>query len=271
MRLLLVQVTTGLDPASNRDHVRAAVVAGLASSGPVDLVVLPEAAQRDFGGGEHLDEAAEPLDGPFVGLLGELAARAGATVVGGMFERVEGELPFNTLVAVDPAGSLTATYRKVHLYDAFGYRESDRLSAGAVSAVTVDVACRDSSPRRVGLSTCYDLRFCEQYRALADAGAELVVVPAAWLRGPAKEHHWTTLLAARAIENTVYVAGVAKSGSGYCGLTRLPDPMGQVVAGLGEQDGAVAGEVDAARIDAVRQVNPSLVNRRWSVVPASAH
>lgn len=267
MRLLLVQVTTGTDPASNREDVRAAVSAGLAASGGVDLVVLPEAVQADFGSGESLGEVAEPLDGPFVGLLGELAAQSGATVVGGMFEKVGGGLPFNTLVGVEPSGRLAATYRKVHLYDAFGYRESDRLSAGDPVAVTLDVTGRAGQTCRVGLSTCYDLRFPEQARALVDAGAELLLVPAAWLRGPSKEHHWTTLLAARAVENTVYVAGVAKAGSSYCGLTRLVDPMGQVVSGLGEQDGALVGEVDQARIAAVREVNPSLANRRWSVTP----
>jgi predicted amidohydrolase len=85
------------------------------------------------------------------------------------------------------------------------------------------------------------------------------------VRGPNKEHHWATLLAARAIENTVYVAGVAKAGALYCGLTRLVDPMGRVVAGLGEQDGAVAAAVDHGRVADVRTVNPSLVNRRWRV------
>lgn len=263
MRLLLVQVSTGADPGRNRDEVHAAVSAGLEASGPVDLVVLPEAAQADFGSGEGLDEVAEPLDGPFVGLLGELAAQSGAVVVGGMFEAADGGLPFNTLVAVEPSGRIAATYRKTHLYDAFGFRESDRLSVGEVAAVTLDVPGRDGRSCRVGLSTCYDLRFPEQSRALIDAGADLLVVPAAWLRGPSKEHHWTTLLAARAIENTVYVAGVAKSGRRYCGLTRLVDPMGLVVTGLGEQDGALVGHVDPARIEAVREVNPSLANRRW--------
>lgn len=269
MRVLLVQVSTGSDPAVNRDGVRAAVSEALAASGPVDLVVLPEATQCDFGTGERLEEAAEPLDGPFVGLLGDLAATAGATVLGGMFESVARGLPFNTLVAVEPDGRLAATYRKTHLYDAFGFRESDWLSAGEAEAVTLDVGCRDGRTRRVGLTTCYDLRFPEQFRALADAGAELVVVPAAWLRGPSKEHHWMTLLAARAIENTVYVAGVAKSGPRYCGLTRLVDPMGRVVAGLAEQDGAVVAELDRSRIAAVRELNPSLANRRWSVVPGA--
>jgi predicted amidohydrolase len=268
MRLLLVQVSTGTSPADNRDLIRAAVADGLRGAGRVDLIVLPEAAQADFGSGERaLTDVAEPVDGPFVALLGEIAARSAATVVGGMFEAVEGGLPFNTLVAAAPDGSVAATYRKAHLYDAFGYAESDRLGAGEPAAVTLDVPAREGSSVRVGLMTCYDLRFPEQARALTDAGATLLLVPAAWLAGPSKEHHWTTLLAARAIENTVFVAGVAKSGRRYCGLTRLVDPMGQVVVGLAEQDGAVAASVDASRVAEVREVNPSLANRRWDVTP----
>lgn len=270
MRLLLVQVTTGTDPAANRASIHAAVSAGLAAAGPVDLVVLPEAAHVDFGDGASLRDAAEPTDGPFVGLLAELAAHWRATVVAGMFEQVEGGLPFNTLVAVQPDGALAATYRKTHLYDAFGYRESDWIGAGVPVAVTLDIAGADGGTTRVGLSTCYDLRFPEHFRALADAGAHLVLVPAAWLRGPSKEHHWATLLAARAVENTVYVAGAAKSGQRYCGLSRLVDPMGRVVAGTAEQDGTVVGEVDTDRVAEVRAVNPSLANRRWEVRPRRA-
>jgi predicted amidohydrolase len=268
VRLLLVQVSTALDPRENRSLVGAAVSAGLDASGPVDVVVLPEAAQADFGGPQRPPaQVAEPLDGPFATFLAEVAARAGATVVAGMFEAAGDGLPYNTLLAVRPDGSLAAAYRKAHLYDAFGYSESHWLRAGDASAVTVDVVGRDGSSGTLGLLTCYDLRFPEQARALVDAGADVLLVPAAWLRGPAKEHHWATLLAARAIENTVFVAGVAKAGSLYCGLTRLVDPMGQVVAGLGEQDGSVVATVSAERVRQVRAVNPSLANRRWRVVP----
>lgn len=267
MRLLLVQVSTGGDPVANRAAIRDAVSAGLASSGPVDLVVLPEAAQVDFGDGQSLRDTAETLDGPFVGLLGELAAASGGTVVGGMFEAATGGRPYNTLVAVGPGGGLAATYRKAHLYDAFGYRESDLVSAGEAAAATIAVPSRDGTTLTVGLMTCYDLRFPEQARALVDASADLLLVPAAWLRGERKQAHWATLLAARAIENTVYVAGVAKAGPRYCGLTRLVDPMGEVLAELGEQDGTVAAQVEPARIAEVRRVNPSLANRRWDVLP----
>lgn len=265
MRVLLVQLTTGADPAANRPLVRDAVTAALDAAGPVDLVVLPEATQADFGTGDRsLAEVAEPLDGPFVTLLRDLARDAGATMVAGLFERRRTDVPFNTLAVVGPDGALVAAYRKAHLYDAFGYQESSRLSPGEPAAVTVDLP---GHAMRVGLMTCYDLRFPEHARALVDGGADLLLVPAAWVRGPAKERHWTTLLAARAIENTVYVAGAAKAGDRYCGLSQVIDPMGVVVAGLAESDGWLVASLTPARVQDVRTTNPSLVNRRWSVVP----
>ena len=270
MRLLLVQHTADPDPRVSRESVTTALDAALAAqAAPPDLVVLPEATQAEFGAGERdLAEVAEPLDGPFVGLLADRARRWGSTVVAGMFESRPGGHPWNTLVVLGPDGSLAATYRKVHLYDAFGYAESQRLSAGEHAAVTFPVPSGgDTDPVTVGLMTCYDLRFPEQARVLVDAGADMLVVPAAWLRGPGKEEHWQVLLAARAIENTVYVAGAAQSGPRYCGRSRVVDPMGTVVAGLGEQEGWVAAEVLPARVQQVRRTNPSLLNRRWTVVP----
>jgi predicted amidohydrolase len=265
---MLIQHTSGTDPQANRAQIPPTVHAALDGSGPVDLIVLPEASQVDFGSGATpLGPLAEPLDGPFGQMLSALAADCGAVVVGGMFEATDGARPFNTLAAFGPDGTLLASYRKVHLYDAFGYRESDRLRAGEPAAVTVVVPVAGSEPITVGLQTCYDLRFPEQSRALVDAGADLLVIPAAWLRGPGKEHHWCTLLAARAIENTVHVAAAAKAGERYCGLSRVVDPMGEVLAGLGDVDGATTGRVDPARTAQVRRVNASLANRRWHVVP----
>ena len=115
--------------------------------------------------------------------------------------------------------------------------------------------------------TCYDLRFPELSRALIDAGAEVLVVPAAWVRGPLKEHHWTTLLTARAVENTCYVAAAAQNGKKYCGLSQVIDPQGIAVVSVGESDGHAVAEVSAERLADVRKRNPSLQNRRYTVTP----
>jgi predicted amidohydrolase len=267
VRLLLVQHTSGQDPAANRDALPRVLARALAEQPEVPhLVVLPEATQADFTD-RDLDAVAEPLDGPFVALLAQQARQWATTVVAGMFERRPDGLPWNTLVAVGPDGGLLATYRKTHLYDAFGFRESDRLSGGDPQAVTVAVPGSDGP--LVGLMTCYDLRFPEQARALVDAGADLLVVPSAWLAGPSKTDHWRTLLRARAVENTAYVAGVGKAGPRYCGSSLLVDPMGLLVVGpLPEhEDGVVAADAVTARVADVREVNPSLANRRWVVSP----
>ena len=174
MRVSLVQLASSIDSAANRDLVESRL-GGV--DGSADLVVLPEATMHDFGSADHdLAAAAEPLDGPFVDMLAEHARRLEATIIAGMFEHTD-DLPFNTLVAVAPDGSLAAAYRKIHLYDSFGYRESERLSAGDIEPVVIDVG-----GMATGLMTCYDLRFPEMGRALVDAGAELFVVPAAWSR-----------------------------------------------------------------------------------------
>jgi predicted amidohydrolase len=117
--------------------------------------------------------------------------------------------------------------------------------------------------------TCYDLRFPELSRALVDKGADVLVVPAAWVRGPLKEHHWTTLLTARAIENTCYVVAAAQNGKKYSGLSQVIDPQGIAVAAVGEGDGYAVAELSGDRLSGVRERNPSLVNRRFSVTPRS--
>ena len=260
MRVAVVQMSSSTDSAANREQV-SRMLSGLeAERGALDLVVLPEGTMHDFGAPDHdLAAVAEPLDGPFVTLLAEHAARLGATVVAGMFERTD-DLPFNTLVAVGPEGDLAATYRKIHLYDSFGYRESDRLAAGPIEPVVLDVA-----DLRLGLMTCYDLRFPELGRALVDAGAVAFVVPSAWVAGPGKVHHWRTLVAARAIENTVDVIAAAQSGERYCGHSVIVDAAGSMVEEADEGDAVLHADLSAAAISEVRGVNPSLLNRRMSM------
>lgn len=255
MRVALIQLVSATDSSVNRDTIRDQ----LAQLKPaeLDLVVLPEGAMHDFGSPDHdLSAIAEPLDGPFVQLLGDEARRLGATIVAGMFEQTD-DLPFNTLVVIGPDGALRQTYRKIHLYDSFGYKESDRLRAGDITPVVLDIAGRP-----VGLMTCYDLRFPEHARALVDAGAETIVVPAAWVAGDRKLDHWRTLLAARAIENTTYVLAAAQGGDRYTGHSLVVDPWGSIV---GEAD--LAPEIIRATLDPeivvqAREINPSLTNRR---------
>lgn len=255
MRVALVQLVSATDSATNRTEI-AGQLAELTATDGLDLVVLPEGAMHDFGSPDlDLRSVAEPLDGPFVRLLTAEAGRLQTTIVAGMFEQTD-DLPFNTLVVVEPGG-LKATYRKIHLYDSFGYRESDRLSPGEIIPVVVEVAGRP-----VGLMTCYDLRFPEHARALVEAGAELLVIPAAWVAGEHKLHHWRTLLTARAIENTVHVVAAAQGGDRYTGHSVAIDPWGSIVVEAEETPAILQAVLEADDVTRARDVNPSLANRR---------
>ena len=264
MRVAMVQVASAVAPAENRARLGALDVP------EADLVVLPEAFAADFGPpGSPVGDRAEPLDGPFVDALCARARDHGGTWVAGLFERSpDPDRPFNTLVAVDAAG-LRASYRKVHLYDSFGYRESDRLLAGDRTPTTLEVAGVTT-----GLMTCYDLRFPELARELSRAGAGLLVVPSAWVAGPRKLHHWRTLVTARAVENVSWVAAVGQSGPRYTGHSLFVDPRGDVVAAAEEHDEVLVAELDDGLLAQAREENPSLLNRRdtepWQGPPATA-
>lgn len=260
VHVALVQTASSTDSARQRDSVTTCCERVREHPGPpADLVVLPEGVMHDFGPPDHdVSAHAEPLDGPFVTLLAEQAAKLGAVVVAGMFERGDGDpRPFNSLVALGPDGSLLGVSRKVHLYDSFGFRESDKLRPGPIEPVVLDVGSA-----RVGLMTCYDLRFPEFSRLLVDAGADTLCVPAAWVRGPLKEDHWVTLLRARAIENTCWVLGAAQTGPTYSGRSQAIDPMGVALAAAGDEETVVRAVLDPARLATARTRNPALQHRR---------
>jgi deaminated glutathione amidase len=256
LRLGLVQMASSLDPEENRQAFKT-----IADRLPPDtgLVLLPEAFARDFGApGSDISAYAEPLDGPYVARLIEFARERDTTVVAGMFEVSEDRSrPYNTLAVVNRDG-LIASYRKIHLYDSFGYKESDRLVAGPLDPVLVDVA-----GFRVGLMTCYDLRFPELARELVSRGAELLVVPSAWVAGPRKVEHWRTLVTARAIENTAFVAAVGQPGPRYTGHSLVVGPAGDVVAEVADGEHVFSATVSHAEVEEARTTNPSLANRRF--------
>jgi predicted amidohydrolase len=248
MQVVLVQEASTVDTADNRNRLHSLVPEG------ADLVVLPEAFARDFGDrGSDLGTDAEPLDGPFVAEVERVADLRHTTVVAGMFEQAAGP-PYNTVVV---RGAAQLDYRKIHLYDSFGYRESDVLAAGPITPATFDLG-----GTTVGVMTCYDLRFPELARCLVDAGAEVVVVPAAWVAGPRKVDHWTTLLRARAIENVVYVVGVGQPAPRYTGHSLVVGPLGDVLVEGGEGAEILTVELDPAEVAEARRTNPSLANRR---------
>jgi len=264
MRVALCQIPVSSRPAVNFKRVRLALAQ--AADAGADLAVFPEATQIRFG--SDLRAAAEPLDGPFCSGLAEAAKETGVALVAGVFEPGPDGRVYNTAVAYDGTGQLVASYRKLHLFDAYGQRESDLVAPGSVPVICTLAGVR------TGLEICYDVRFGELSRALAAGGASLIVLPAAWAAGLFKEDHWVTLVRARAIENTVWVAAVGqvpdpdepftRAATGV-GRSMLVDPLGVVRADLGPGPGVAVAEVDVDLIRTVRDRLPSLDNRRDDV------
>jgi len=269
----VAQFAAGLDRAENRARVRDAIAA--AGRAGAALVVIPEYAMYYDPKRVADGPGAEPLNGAFVDAVRDAARRARVGVIVGMTEMPEmpemPEIPgeplpdsraYNTALAVRADGEPIGVYRKVHLYDAFGYAESDTLRPGEISEpLTFSLA-----GIRFGVITCYDLRFPEAARTLVDVGVTAIALPAAWAVGAGKEDHWATLVRARAIENTCYLLAAGQTGPRCTGQSMIVDPMGVVLAGAGERPGLAVAELDPARVEQVRRDNPCLRNRRFRVL-----
>lgn len=263
MRIAAGQFSAGKDPQTNLAHIEQLME--LAAQGGAELLVLPESSLYAASGPPGaLAEVAEPLDGPFISTVAALAARLGLPVVLGTTEANPEGLPFNTLVALSMEGKVQGVYRKIHLYDAFNYLESDGIGPGPIGQPYL----LSSDELQLGMMTCYDLRFPESARYLVDAGANVLLLPAMWIAGPGKEDHWSTLVRARAIENTSYVVTANQCGPLATGYSMIVDPFGVVVANAGEAPGVIFADLSNDRIDAVRARMPALQNRRFKVVPA---
>jgi len=262
VRIALAQIVSTPDPGRNlelvAEQVRAATAAG------ARLVVFPEATMCCFG--VRLGPVAEPLDGPWAGRVRKIAAAAGVTVIAGMFTPSDDGRVRNTLLAT--GAGVEASYDKIHLFDAFGFAESDTVAPGT-EPVTISV-----DGVTVGLATCYDVRFPGLFQVLADRGATVVALPASWGAGPGKRAQWDLLVRARALDSTTFVAAcgqadpttvgrdAGKAPTGI-GASAIAGPLGVFVDQLGPDPGLLVADVDPGEVDAARKVVPVLANRRF--------
>jgi len=254
-RIALCQLPVSPSPEVNLRRAREALEAAAGA----DLAIFPESLQSRYG--KHITELAEPLDGPWISGLAEAAREHRIAVIAGVWEAGPGRVR-NSAVAMDAAGELLAAYRKIHLFDSFGSRESDLVEPGSEPTVV------ELAGLRIGLVTCYDLRFPELTRALVDKGADLFAVIANWGSGPLKEDHWVTLVRARALENTMWTAAVGQapnpeeSQDGFgIGRSLLVDPLGVIREDLGVLPGVRIVEVDRETTAAARATLPCLEHR----------
>lgn len=256
MQLVLVQ--TDISPDKTVNLANALTAIAKAATRGAALVVFPEMYMALPVAEAPLATLAETLDGPFVTALATAARQHHLTIVCGVWEQspVAGRV-YNTLAILGPDGHLQGYYRKLHLFDALSVRESERMIPGTALPPVVDIGGIPT-----GFAICYDLRFPELFRDLAARGAELVLVPAAWYAGPCKEDHWLTLLRARAIENTLYVAGCNLTGKAFCGRSSIFDPFGVPLAGAGEDNQLLYADLERVRVQTVREKLPALQHRR---------
>lgn len=259
----VAQFAPGPQVESNLFDIRA--LSERAAERGASVVVFPEySSYFSDPMGDDILAHAEPLDGPFVRFLAGVAQELGIHLAAGLVERTDDPTRFaNTIVVLSPEAELVATYRKQHLYDAFGQKESDWVVAGGLD----EPQLFEVGGLRFGIQTCYDIRFPEVTRRIVDAGADVLLVPAEWVRGPLKEHHWRTLVTARAIENTMYVAAADHTPPVGVGNSMLIDPSGTQLAGIGTEKDVAVGFASASTIAAVRAANPALSLRRYRVVP----
>lgn len=230
-----------------------------AAAGGADLLVLPEGIlARDITDPKIVLKSAQPLDGPFMTRL--LAASRGSALTTLTCVHVPAGRArvFNTHVAVRD-GKIIAAYRKLHLYDAFSAQESENVEPGVELPPIIEIA-----GLKVGLMTCYDVRFPELARRLAVDGAEVLALPAAWVRGLGKEAHWEVLVTARALENTCYVVAVGECGPRNIGASMVVDPLGVAIARAGEAPCLTFAEIDRKRLAHAREILPVLANRRFA-------
>jgi deaminated glutathione amidase len=262
IKVAIVQIQSSIKKKENLR--RALELVKDSKSGGADLVVFPEflmAFSPASQTAKELAETAEPLQGPFTTSLQEAAKATQTAILATIYETCSiPDRVYDTALWIDPAGNLAAVYRKLHLYDAFGFRESDKFAPG--SHVTPPVPMDDG---RFGMMICYDLRFPEMARMLTLQGANILLAPSGWVQGDFKIEHWQTMIRARALENGCYVIAPGQVGNIYIGHSMIVDPLGGIVVDLGEREGLEIIEIDCALVEDTRGKLPLLENRRHDV------
>jgi deaminated glutathione amidase len=232
------------------------------------LVCFPEfqmAFSPNNQSANHLASIAETVKGNFVLTIAATAKKNRIGVVVTIYEK-SSKPPhvYDTALIINERGTITSVYRKLHLYDALGFKESTKLMSGKSI-----IKPRKTPVGIAGLLICYDLRFPELSRLLTIKGADILIAPSAWVAGDMKEEHWQTMIKARAIENGSYIVAPDQVGNIYCGKSMVVDPFGVVLLDMGKREGIGVVDVDKARIQQVRRSLPLLKNRRTDIYSLS--
>ncbi len=261
-KIAIAQIESSTDKKANLQTALRLI--GEATKRGAELLVFPEflmAFSPASQTAEELAGMAESIEGSFVRSLRAAAQAAGIAVVATIYETAAvANRVYDSAVWIDAAGNIAAIYRKLHLYDAFGFKESDKFHPGDDVAPLVRLG-----ETRCGMMICYDLRFPEMARMLALQGADLLLAPAGWVAGDLKVEHWQTMIKARALENGCYVIAPGQVGNIYIGHSMAVDPLGRTLVDLGERTGLEIIEIDLQMVRETREKLPLLQNRRTDV------
>jgi predicted amidohydrolase len=261
-RIALAQIASSTDKSDNLKTacalVREAKRRGAAMIAfPEFLMAFSPADQS----AEELADIAETVDGPFTSALRSAARETGVEILATIYEKSHlADRVFDTALWIDRAGDLAGVYRKLHLYDALGFKESDKFVAGRDLIPPIKTVVGP-----VGMVICYDLRFPELARILTLRGAEVLVAPSGWLQGDMKVEHWQTMTCARALENGCYLIAPGQVGNIYIGCSMVVDPFGRTLVQMGEREGVEIVDLDLTVVADVRQKLPLLQNRRTDI------
>jgi len=264
-RAALVQMKSSVDKNKNLSYSLKLI--GRAAQKKAQLICFPE-FQMAYSPAEQkpetLHEIAEKINGDFISALSNSAKKNKINVVATIYEIIntnkQNQKVFDTAVIINERGKIQSVYRKIHLYDALGFKESKKLLAGNI----IEKPTR-TSVGNLGLQICYDMRFPEISRILTVNGANILVSPSAWVDGFMKQEHWEIMLKSRAIENGVYVIAPNQLGNIYCGHSMVIEPFGATLTDMGNRQGMEILDIDNSRIDTVRRTLPLLRNRRRDV------
>jgi len=206
----------------------------------------------------QLASLAETINGEFVKKIAKAAKDNRIMVVGTFYEKSKKKnRVYDTAFLINKSGKILSKYRKIHLYDALGFRESNKLIPG--SKITLPSKTKIG---KIGMLICYDLRFPEMSRILATAGSEILVAPSAWVKGKMKEEHWLTINKTRALENGCYVIAPDQVGNIYCGRSVVVDPFGKILVDMKKRQGISIVDISIHKVDEIRKVLPLLKHRR---------
>ena len=204
---------------------------------------------------------AEKINGPFVNSIAKAAKKNSIQVVGTFYEKSNKKnRVYDTSFIVNNSGKIISKYRKIHLYNALGFRESDKMIPGSKIAKPIQTRIG-----KLGMLICYDLRFPEMSRTLAISGSEVLIVPSAWVKGKMKEEHWITINKTRAIENGCYVIAPDQVGNIYCGRSIVVDPFGKILLDMKKRQGLGIVDISLDKVKETRKILPLLKNRRTDI------